>query len=220
MRARSAQNGRQDCSSNPTFGTCSGWIPARPRSGRSWVPCSFSFCPPWSSSDAKVVTVTPAGRLLAVGNGSATVTVVTGGVSKSVPVTVAGVSDKPAVGFVEHVMPVLSKAGCNAGACHASQYGKGGFKLSVFASEPYNDHPAITRAYMRRRINPMDPPRSLLLLKATAAIPHGGGRRLQPDSVDVRILEQWIAAGAPMTAGRSASVQDLEVWPSRRVGDR
>src|SRR5206468_11279400 len=68
----------------------------------------------------------------------------------------------------------------------------------------YNDHPAIARAYMRRRINPTDPPRSLLLLKATAAIPHGGGRRLQPDSVDVRLLEQWIAGGAPMTAGSSA----------------
>ncbi|MBI1917747.1 MAG: DUF1549 domain-containing protein, partial [Planctomycetes bacterium] len=172
----------------------------------------------YQSLRPEVVTVSPSGQLLAAGNGQAGVTVNVKGVSRTVSVTVRGVSPRPQVGFTDQVLPILSRAGCNAGACHASQYGKGGFKLSVFTSEPSNDHEAIARAYMRRRINPTDPPRSLLLLKATASIPHGGGRRLQPDSVDVRLLERWIAAGAPLTTGSSASVQDLEVWPSRRVG--
>src|SRR6266540_3851213 len=173
----------------------------------------------YQSSRPEVVSVSRTGQLLAVANGQAVVTVTVGGVARTVPVTVRGGSARPQIGFTDQVLPILSRAGCNAGACHAAQYGQGGFKLSVFASEPYNDHPAITRAYMRRRINPTNPPSSLLLLKATGTISHGGGRRLQPGSVEARILEAWIAASAPMTAGSSASVQDLEVWPSRRVGD-
>jgi hypothetical protein len=173
----------------------------------------------YQSARPEIVAVSPNGQLLATGNGQAAVTVTVNGVSRTVPVSVRGVSPRPQIGFSDQVLPILSRAGCNAGACHASQYGKGGFKLSVFASEPSSDHEAIARAYMRRRINPTDPPRSLLLLKATAAIPHGGGRRLPPDSVDVGLLQAWIAAGAPMSAGSSASVEDLEVWPSRRVGD-
>src|SRR6266542_1064355 len=135
----------------------------------------------YQSSRPGIVTISPSGQLLAAGNGQSTVTVTVNRVSQTVPVTVRGVSARPQIGFTDQVLPILSRAGCNAGACHASQYGKGGFKLSVFASEPSNDQEAIARAYMRRRINPTDPPRSLLLLKATAAIPHGGGRRLQPE---------------------------------------
>src|SRR3954454_24331905 len=86
------------------------------------------------SSAPKVVTADAEGRLLAAGNGSATVRVTVGAVSRAVPVTVTGVVAAPPIGFREHVMPILTKAGCNAGACHASQYGKGGFKLSVFGS--------------------------------------------------------------------------------------
>src|SRR5439155_23800233 len=99
-------------------------------------------------------TVNETGRLLAVGNGQAAVTVRVDGVSRSVPVTVSGVVAVPQVSFSGEVLPILSRAGCNAGACHAAQYGQGGFKLSVFASEPYNDHPAIARAALGRRISP------------------------------------------------------------------
>src|SRR5262245_8945563 len=172
----------------------------------------------YQSSRPEVVIVSRTGQLLAVGDGQAVVTVTVGRIARTVPVTVRGVAAQPQIGFTDQVLPILSRAGCNAGACHAAQYGQGGFKLSVFASEPYNDHPAIARASMGRRISPTDPARSLLLLKATGKVQHGGGRRLDPDSVDCRILEQWIARGAPNVGG-PASLTDLAVWPARRVGD-
>jgi hypothetical protein len=172
----------------------------------------------FQSSDPKVVTVSPAGRLLAVGNGNAAVTITAGGLAKSVSVAVTGVSDRPAIGFVEHVMPVLSKAGCNAGACHASQYGKGGFKLSVFGFAPSDDYAAILRDGFGRRACIEDPAHSLFLLKPTGAVPHQGGKRFEAGSVDHQTLVQWLKNGAPRPNPAPAAVTALKVEPSRRVG--
>jgi hypothetical protein len=173
----------------------------------------------YASSDPHIVTVDAAGRLLAAGNGTATVTVTAAGVAHPVPVTVTGVVADPRVGFREHVMPVLSKAGCNAGACHASQLGKGGFKLSVFGYAPDDDYRAIVRDGMSRRVNVVDPGRSLVLLKPTLGVPHEGGHRLQAGSVDYQVLKQWLAHGAPAPAADAPSVTGLRVLPPRRVGE-
>jgi hypothetical protein len=170
------------------------------------------------SSDPRVVTVTDTGLLLARGNGSATVTVSLADLARPLPVTVKGIVARPTLDFREHVMPVLAKAGCNAGACHASQYGKGGFKLSVFGFAPEDDYRAIVRDSLGRRADPINPPASLLLRKPTGAVPHEGGQRLQAGSVDYQILEQWLGRGAPPPSPKAAKVTALRVWPSRRVG--
>ncbi|OWK39163.1 hypothetical protein FRUB_06245 [Fimbriiglobus ruber] len=170
------------------------------------------------SSDTRIVTVAPGGQLLTVGNGSATVTAEVGGVSKSLTVTVAGVSDQSAIGFVEYVMPVLSKAGCNAGACHASQYGKGGFKLSVFGFAPNDDYAAIVRDSFGRRASVHTPAESLVLQKPTGAVPHAGGVRLAEGSVDYQIIERWLANGAPRPSGKPPELKALRVTPEHRVG--
>jgi hypothetical protein len=172
----------------------------------------------YQSTNEKVVAVTPGGRLLAVGNGSAMVNVAHGGVTRSVPVTVAGITDRPQVGFTEAVMPVLSKAGCNMGACHASQYGKGGFKLSVFGFDPPADYLAIVRDGFGRRANMEDPARSLFLLKPTGAASHEGGKRLEAGSVDHQLLIQWLKNGAPRPNPAAVAVTGLKVEPDRRVG--
>jgi hypothetical protein len=172
----------------------------------------------YQSSDSKVVDVGPTGRLLATGNGSAAITVTAAGATKSIPVTVIGVNSKPQVGFVEQVMPVLSKAGCNAGACHASQYGKGGFKLSVFGFAPNDDWSAIVRDGFGRRVSLLDPTASLLLRKPTAMVPHEGGKRLNVGSVDYQILAQWLANGASRPNAKATEVTALSIEPSRRVG--
>jgi hypothetical protein len=169
-------------------------------------------------SNPQIVTVTATGQLLAAGTGETTVTVTVAGVSHPIPVKVTGVVAEPAVGFTEHVLPVLSKAGCNAGACHASQYGKGGFKLSVFAFAPEQDHQAIVRDGVGRRVNFLEPGRSLLLLKPTLGVPHMGGKRLKAGSVDYRILERWLASGAPPPSATAPLVTKLQVVPDRRVG--
>lgn len=172
----------------------------------------------YSSSRPEVATVSPTGQVLARGDGEANVIVTLAGVSHAVAVKVTGVLTEPAITFTGQIMPILAKAGCTAGACHAAQYGQGGFKLSVFASYPGNDYLAIVRNDQSRRVNFLDPTRSLLLLKPTGIVPHGGGRRLEAGSVDYQILERWIAAGAPQNAGKPAEVTGLEVYPKRRAG--
>jgi hypothetical protein len=111
--------------------------------------------------------------------------------------------------FGRHVAPILYKLGCSAGACHGSFAGKGGFRLSLFAGHAETDYQNI-RAALGRRINPVTPEKSLLLLKPTAAIEHGGGVRLKADSLEYQILKKWIASGAkydPQTEPRVVSVR-------------
>jgi hypothetical protein len=170
------------------------------------------------SSNANVVAVNAMGQLLAVGNGDATVTATVTGVAHQIPVKVIDVVAEPVVDFSTQVTPILAKAGCNAGACHASQYGKGGFKLSVFGYAPDEDYVAIVRDRLGRRVSFAEPARSLILLKPTTAVPHGGGHRLDPTSVDYRILERWIASGAPGPKSSVAQVIGLSVTPPRRIG--
>jgi hypothetical protein len=172
----------------------------------------------FASSKPQIVTVTPKGELLAINNGEAAIEVKAGGAVKSIPVKVTGIAAKPTIGFLEDVMPIIAKAGCNAGACHASQYGKGGFKLSVFGFAPEEDYQAITRDMQGRRVNLSYPESSLFLLKPTLGAPHEGGRRLEKASVDYQMLERWLANGAPRSIGQVPTVTGLQVFPARRVG--
>src|SRR5882672_7253878 len=71
------------------------------------------------------------------------------------------------VSFRNDVMAVLSKAGCNAGACHGNANGKAGFKLSLRGEDPELDFKALTRDLFGRRVDPEAPDQSLILLKST-----------------------------------------------------
>lgn len=171
-------------------------------------------------SDSTVATVSAAGQVVARGNGEATLTVTVAGTSRSIPVQVSGTSSSaPVVQFDEQVKPVLARFGCSSGACHAAQYGQGGFKLSVFGFAPNADHMAIIRDNQGRRLNLLDPARSLFLLKPTGTVVHGGGRRLDTGSVDHQMLVSWIARGAPGPRSDAARVTGLEVQPARRIGE-
>ena len=107
-----------------------------------------------------------------------------------------------AVDFDTDVMPVLTKAGCNAAACHGASAGRGGFRLSLFGGDPAFDYEQIVRQREGRRINLARPDASLLIVKASAQIEHGGGVRFDFDGSEARLLEQWIAAGAKRQALR------------------
>jgi len=99
------------------------------------------------------------------------------------------------VSFRNDVMAVLSRSGCNAGACHGNLNGKGGLKLSLRGEDPDSDRAVLTRGMLGRRIDPLDPPASLLLKKATGAVPHEGGIRFFLGSPDYAYLKAWIATG-------------------------
>ena len=121
------------------------------------------------------------------------------------------------VSFRNDVMAVLSKAGCNAGACHGNKSGKGGFKLSLRGQDPGVDYDTLTRDLFARRTNPLDPDQSLILLKPTAQVPHEGGLRFKKDSQEYDILRSWIEQGTPKDAGDAPVLQRLEVSPPEQV---
>jgi hypothetical protein len=118
--------------------------------------------------------------------------------------------------FRRDVAPILSRAGCNQGACHGNQNGKGGFKLSLRGEDPDLDFAALTRDGLGRRTDPIRPAQSLVLLKATGAMSHEGGRRFDPESLEYRSLHDWIAAGCPVSHPGS-QVTRLSVTPTGQV---
>src|SRR5688572_5941357 len=81
------------------------------------------------------------------------------------------------VSFRQEVVPVLSRGGCNQGACHGNLNGRGGFKLSLRGEDPAADLAALTRDMLARRTDPLRPDESLILRKATGRVSHEGGPR-------------------------------------------
>ncbi len=104
--------------------------------------------------------------------------------------------------FDTEILPVFTKAGCNAGSCHGAAAGRGGFHLSLFGGDPAADHEAIVTAFEGRRVNLARPAESLLLLKPTGQVKHGGQVVLDPNGPGATRLAAWIAAGAPRGAPR------------------
>lgn len=102
----------------------------------------------------------------------------------------------PPTDFDLDVLPVLTKFGCNSGACHGAAAGRGEFRLSLFGSRPGEDLNAIAGHLESRRVNRARPDRSLILLKPTGGVDHGGGVRFESGSREARILRQWISEGA------------------------
>lgn len=175
--------------------------------------CKAAF----ESSNPAVVQVSSTGLLLAVGNGDAVIKVRYEGIDKQVPVHVEGIVPNPSIDFTEQIIPVLYKNGCNAGACHASQYGKGGFTLSVMGYDPPADHYAIARHGRGRRVAPTSPGASLVLQKPTMLVAHGGGKKLEIGSNDYNILSAWISQGMAEPKADARRVVKLFAEPADRV---
>jgi hypothetical protein len=115
--------------------------------------------------------------------------------------------------FRNHVIPVLTRLGCNSGACHGAAAGKGGLKLTLRGYDPEADFNVLTRQSLGRRVNKLEPAQSLMLLKPTMVIGHGGGKRLSADSLEYKVLSEWIAAGLAAPAENDAHIARLEVSP-------
>jgi hypothetical protein len=132
----------------------------------------------------------------------------------SLPVSGADV-DKP-VSFVNDVMPVLTKAGCNVGVCHAKAGGgQKGFQLSLLGFEPTEDHESLVKDGHGRRLFPAAPEQSLILRKASGQTPHGGGIRLAKDSIGYATLRRWIEQGTPFGTDSELQLVSVDVQPDR-----
>lgn len=118
-----------------------------------------------------------------------------------------------AVSFRNDVVPVLTRAGCNMGACHGAQTGKGRLQLSLRGEDPKRDYKTLKESFIRNR----DPQRSLMLRKPTLAVSHEGGERFGVDSESYQILSDWILDGAPFELPGEPHIERLEMTPTNRV---
>jgi hypothetical protein len=140
-----------------------------------------------------------------------------------VKVTVRDFAASRPVDFQTEIQPLLSRFGCNSGGCHGKASGQNGFRLSLFGFDTTFDYEALTREGRGRRIFPLSPRNSLLLLKAAGQVAHGGGKRIGVDTEEYRLLVRWIESGALPSAPSAPTVKRLRVTPADgvlRAGDR
>jgi len=166
----------------------------------------------FKSSDETVAKVDN-GKVVPLANGKTTVTATCDGQSATAEVTVTGQDQPFQWSFRNHVESVLSKQGCNAGACHGARAGQKGFRLTLFGFDVDADYTYLTRQAVGRRIVPTDPGRSLILTKPTGLLPHKGGVRLEAGSLEYRVLAEWIAAGVPGPKADDPQIVRVEVLP-------
>lgn len=124
-----------------------------------------------------------------------------------------------AVDFDTEVVPMFTRAGCNAGSCHGAAAGRGGFKLSLLGGDPAADYEAVVVERKGRRVNLARPAESLALVKPTGLLPHEGGVRIEDGSAAEKRLLEWIAAGAPRPK-TPRTLTHFEVGPADSVADR
>lgn len=146
------------------------------------------------------------GKLVAQASGEAVLTAKFGGRSAKTTIRIED-ADKPRpFTFAREVGGILTKRGCNDISCHGGVKGRGGFKLSVCGLYPREDYKWIVEGGTFRvlttdtdpknpRINLKEPAKSLLLMKPTFSVPHGGGLRFVVGSPDYQAILNWIRAG-------------------------
>lgn len=173
----------------------------------------------YTATPAGIVQIDANGLVTPLKEGEATLQVKAGNQQASVKVTVAQMHAEAAVSFEAHIVPILTRLGCNTGGCHGKTGGQNGFALSLFGFEPPEDHESLVKESRGRRLMPAAPANSLLLLKATGSVAHGGGKRLALDSPHYHLLRRWIALGAPYRKTDS-SVTHIEVLPRNRIVER
>ena len=136
------------------------------------------------------------------------------------PINPALAVERP-VSFVNDVVPVLTKAGCNMGSCHAKAGGgQNGFQLSLLGFEPAEDFEHIAREGRGRRLHFGNPDGSLILLKASGQVSHGGGVRLPKSSPGYAVIREWIRQGVPKDDATSPKLVAMEIEPKKATLQR
>jgi len=155
--------------------------------------------------------------VMPVGDGSTELSIAIGDERLLVPIRVRDAAIARPVSFRLDVMPVLTKGSCNKAGCHGSIGGQDGFGLSLFGSDPAMDYQTLTRQWVGRRVKRSIPDESLLLTKATGAVPHTGGVKIEYDSDEYRALHRWVAAGAQYDTASVPKVESIRIYPERVV---
>jgi hypothetical protein len=181
--------------------------------------CDLTATTSFSIQRPQVAEVSGQGIVIPKGKGETVVVVRCGNLQARVPVRVEGMDRPQAISFAQQVVPALTKAGCNAGACHGTPTGKNGFRLSLRGYDPALDYFSLTREFTGRRIAVPDPDGSLILQKALGLLPHEGGRRFDRTSPLYSPLREWIAEGAPDDTAAAPRLAGLAIFPQDRLLD-
>jgi len=174
----------------------------------------------YSVTDPKVARVDSTGRVFPLANGTAEITATVEGKTVKVPLVTESMEAPLPINFPNHVVPIFTKLGCSSGGCHGKIAGQNGFRLSLLGFDPVFDYDNLLKESRGRRVFPAAPDQSLLLMKASGASPHGGGKRMDPTSEEYKIVRRWIASGLPYGSKDDPKLEKIAVYPESRVIDR
>lgn len=182
----------------------------------------------YESSPPGIVSIDPTGLVVPLADGKAVALVRVKSLDGKPPaeitaqleLTVEKLSNAPPVNFPNQITPIFTKLGCNGGGCHGKSSGQNGFKLSLLGFYPADDYEYLVKEGRGRRIFAAAPDRSLLLLKATNTVPHGGGLRIEVGSYEYKLLSRWVEQGMPYGKADDPRVERIEVVPEKRALER
>jgi hypothetical protein len=175
----------------------------------------------FSSEPVGIVEIDQSGYLTPLQDGAVTVKAVgPDGLSTEVAVAVSGISQDVPVNFPNQVVPIFTKLACNSGGCHGKASGQNGFKLSLLGFYPEDDHEFLVKEARGRRLFPTAAGQSLLLTKAVGQSPHGGGKRMEANSFEYRLLSRWIEQGMPYGEATDPTVVSIRCVPAGRIMGR
>jgi hypothetical protein len=167
--------------------------------------------------DGKSAAVLSMGRVLPRANGRTEIVATFGDKTARVPLETRNVGENLPLNFTNQIVPIFTKLGCNSGGCHGKLAGQNGFRLSLLGFEPELDFSTLVKEGRGRRLFPASPDASLLLMKATGRTAHGGGRKMEPDSDEYKLVRRWIAAGMPWGEATDPTLARISVYPEHRV---
>jgi hypothetical protein len=170
----------------------------------------------YSVSSANVAKVEANGRVFPVANGKAEITVSYEGKTVKVPVVSEKMEAPLPLNYPNQVNPIFTKLSCSSGGCHGKIAGQNGFRLSLLGFDPAFDYDNLLKEARGRRVFPAAPEKSLLLTKATGLAPHGGGKKMDPNGEEFKIVRRWIASGMPYGSPNDPTVTKISVYPATR----
>ncbi|MCP4513074.1 MAG: S-layer protein, partial [Fuerstiella sp.] len=164
-----------------------------------------------------VLQIDGTGLVTPLADGEAVVKAQQGDHTVELKVVVSGFENPLPINFRNQVVPIFTKLGCNSGGCHGKASGQNGFKLSLLGFYPEDDFEFLRKESRGRRVFPGAPSESLLMTKATGRSPHGGGKRMDHDSYEYRMLIGWIEQGMPYGSPDNPYVTSIQCFPEARV---
>ncbi len=174
----------------------------------------------YASEPADIVQIDPTGHMIPLKDGKTIVTATGSGVTADLAVEVTGLTNDIPVNFPNQITPIFTKLGCNSGGCHGKSGGQNGFRLSLLGFYPEDDHEFLVKEDRGRRIFAPSPGMSLLLTKPVGKSPHGGGKRMEVDGYEYRLIQRWIEQGMPYGNTNDPFVVGIKCLPEGRVMDR